>query len=141
MPVLLHILLFKVRIFFKLSTELSTKNLVKHLGSLIVFGGFAVGAFLFARVLTEYLLVKAHLGLFLLHRFLSMLMFVFFLSVNVGNIIVSYATFYRSRETEYFLTKPVPHTAVFIIKFLDNFFYSSTVLFIIVVAVVLGYGS
>jgi ABC-2 type transport system permease protein len=70
-----------------------------------------------------------------------MLLFVLFVSVNVGNIIVSYATFYRSRETEYLLTKPVPHVNVFIVKFLDNFFYSSTVLFVIVVSVLLGYGS
>ncbi len=138
---LFHILFFKIRIFFKLSSELNTKSIVKHVSSLIVFGGFAIGAFVFARVLTEYLLDRAHLGLFLLHRFLSMLLFVFFLSVNVGNMIVSYATFYRSKETEYFLTKPISYLNVFIIKFLDNFFYSSTVLFIIVVSVLLGYGS
>ncbi|MBI3189469.1 MAG: hypothetical protein HYZ33_02355, partial [Ignavibacteriales bacterium] len=54
--------------------------------------------------------------------------------------IVSYATLYRSKETEYFFTKPIPHLSLFIIKFLDNFFYSSTTLFMIALAVLFGYG-
>src|SRR5207244_11194455 len=62
-------------------------------------------------------------------------------SINVGNIIVSYATLYRSSEMEYFLTKPIPHTNLFLIKFLDNFFYSSTAFFLMAMAVLLGYGS
>ena len=138
---ILHILYFKLRGFYKLSIEWKTANIVKNIASLVVFGGFTVTAYLFARTTTSYLLDTAHLGLFLLHRFLSMLLFVFFLSINVGNIIVSYATLYRSEETAYLLTKPLRHVHLFIIKFLDNFFYSSTALFLIASAVLFGYGS
>ena len=141
MSVLVHLVKFKIHILTKLTTELSAKNILKNLGSLIVFGGFGVGSYFFAHSLTMYLLETAHLGLFLLHRFISMVLFVLFLSVNVGNLIVSYATFYRSTETEYFLTKPIGHVSVFVIKFLDNFFYSSTVLFLISFAVLYGYGT
>lgn len=141
MSVLVHVLKFKIHILTKLTAELSTKNILKNLGSLIVFGGFGLGSYFFAHSVTMYLLETAHLGLFLLHRFISMILFVLFLSVNVGNLIVSYATFYRSTETEYFLTKPIGHVSVFVIKFLDNFFYSSTVLFLISFAVLYGYGT
>ena len=48
MRILAHILLCKLRIFFKLSSELSAKNIIKHLSSFVVFGGFALGAFVFA---------------------------------------------------------------------------------------------
>jgi ABC-2 type transport system permease protein len=138
---ILHILRFKTRSVVMRSTELNPANIVKGVGSLIVFGGFMIGAYYSSRIATDYLLDTARLGLFLLHRFLSMLLFVFFLSINVGNIIVSYATFYRSPEMEYYLTKPISHTNLFLIKFLDNFFYSSTVFFLLALAVLYGYGS
>jgi len=141
MAEILHILRFKSRSILMRSTELNAANVVRTLGSIVVFGGFAIGAYYSSRVATDYLLDTARLGLFLLHRFMAMLLFVFFLSINVGNIIVSYATLYRSSEMEYFLTKPIPHTNLFLIKFLDNFFYSSTAFFLMAMAVLLGYGS
>ncbi len=141
MAELVHILQFKLRSSLKLSGEWRTANVVKQTASLLVFGGFALGAYSGAFSATSYLLTTAKLGLFLLHRFLSMLLFVFFMSINVGNIIVSYATFYRSQEMSYYLTKPISHTQLFIMKFLDNFFYSSVTFFLLAAAVLLGYGS
>lgn len=141
MAEIFHILRFKSRSIINRSMDPSPANVVRALGSIIVFGGFMIGSYYFARVATDYLLDTARLGLFLLHRFLSMLLFVFFLSINVGNIIVSYATFYRSPEMEYYLTKPISHTNLFLIKFLDNFFYSSSVFFMLALAMLFGYGS
>ncbi len=141
MSELVHILRFKTQSLWNRSTELSPANVIRSLGSFIVFGGFILGAYYCSRVATGYLLDTARLGMFLLHRFMSMLLFVFFLSINVGNVIVSYATFYRSPEMEFYLTKPIAHTNLFLIKFLDNFFYSSTVFFMLALAVLYGYGS
>jgi hypothetical protein len=64
----------------------------------------------------------------------------FFISVNIGNIVVSFSTLFRSDETSFLFTKPVSFTKIFLIKFLDNFFYSSTTLLLIVAAALLGYG-
>ncbi|MBA4311182.1 MAG: hypothetical protein C0417_00990 [Chlorobiaceae bacterium] len=141
MNVLIHITRFKILSFLKLSFELKAKNIFRNLASVIIFGGFAFGAYYATRVGTDYLLDTAKLGSFLLHRFLSMMLFVYFVSINVGNIIVSYATFYRSTEIQYYLTKPVSYTELFLIKFFDNFFYSSSAFFIFAFAVLLGYGS
>lgn len=141
MNVIPHIAYFKLRSLLKISTELNATNIVRNVASIVVFGGFTIGAYYATRSATDYLLDTAKLGSFLLHRFLSMLLFVYFLSINVGNIIVSYATFYRSPEMTYYLTKPVSHTQLFIIKFFDNFFYSSTAFFLIAFTVILGYGS
>jgi len=140
-PPSLYLVYFKLRSFLKIPAGANAKTIIKSVASTIVFGGFAVGAYYFSRSTTFYLLDKAHLGVFLLHRFISMLLYVFFFSVNVGNVIVSYATLYRSQETSYLLTKPISHTSLFIIRFLDNFFYSSTTLFLMATAVLLGYGS
>ncbi|MBI1804365.1 MAG: hypothetical protein HY033_04635 [Ignavibacteriae bacterium] len=138
---ILHIVRFKFRTFLTLSTEWQKHNIVQQAASVFVFGGFILGAYLGARVATDYLLDTAKLGLFLLHRFISMALFVFFLSVNVGNIIVSYATLYRSPETAYYLTTPISHTSLFLVKFFDNFFYSSAAFFLIALSVLIGYGS
>jgi ABC-2 type transport system permease protein len=70
-----------------------------------------------------------------------MILFIFFIAVNLGNIIVSYSTLYKSSEVAYLMTKPLPSVSLFVIKFLDNFFYSSTTLLFISFAALLGYGS
>jgi ABC-2 type transport system permease protein len=138
---ILHILRFKIIIFLKTSFRFRPETILKIVASTVVFGGFSVAAFFFSRRVTGYLLDEAHIGLFLFHRFFSMMLYVFFLSVNVGNLIVSYASLYRSRETMFFLTKPISHARIFIVKFIDNFFYSSVTLFLMVMAVVAGYGA
>jgi ABC-2 type transport system permease protein len=141
MRILFHILYYKIRSFLKLTFDWNVNRMVKNAASGLVFGGFAVGAYYFSIAVTDYVLVKQHLGIFLMHRFLSMILYVFFLSINIGNIIVSYASLYRSNETLYLLTKPVKYTTLFIIKFLDTFFYSSTTLFLMALAVLAGYGT
>ncbi len=117
------------------------QSLAKNLSSLVIFGGFAAVVFLLARAATMYLLAQAHIGLFLFHRFLSMLLYVFFITVNLGNIIVCYATLYKSEEVIFLMGMPVSYAKIFLIKFVDNFFYSSSTLTLLGLALLLGYGS
>jgi ABC-2 type transport system permease protein len=125
----------------KTTFDLRFVSVVRGIGSLLVFGGFAAGAYILSNEITRYVLEQPKIGLFLFHRFISMMLFVFFVSVNLGNIIVSYATLYRSPEVAFLLTKPVAYPTIFILKFLDNFLYSSTTLFLVAFMVLLGYGS
>ncbi len=141
MTEILHILRYKILSFIKVNIDWHFESAVKNVGSFLVYTGFSIGTFFFTRGLIAFLLEEVHIGQFLLHRFISMLLYVFFLSVNVGNIIVSYSTLYKSKEVVYLLTAPVSHTNLFVIKFLDNFFYSSTTLFLIGLCALLGYGS
>ncbi len=135
------ILNIKAQGFLKSIFTTSPGALVKNLSSFLVFGGFAVGVFFISRFITSYLLQQVHIGQFLFHRMLSMLLYVFFISVNLGNMIVSYATLYKSQEVNFLMAMPVSHAKVFLIKFIDNFFYSSTTLSLVGFAVLLGYGS
>lgn len=127
--------------FWKVTLSLNVQSVIKNVGSFIVFGSFAIGAFFFSRFLTAYLLENVKIGLFLFHRFMSMLLFVFFITISLGNMVVSFSTLYRSPEVNFMLTRPIPHLTIFIIKFLDNFFYSSGTLFLAGFSVLLGYGS
>lgn len=119
--------------------DFSFRGLVKSIGSTLVYGGFAVGAFIFAIRALDFLLIEQRIGLFLLHRFISIILFIFFLSVNVGNIVVSYSTLFRSPEVSFLLTKPVNPIRIFVIKFFDNFFYSSGTLIMVMVALLTGF--
>lgn len=141
MNILLHILKFKLITFLKTTFDVRTVSIVRGIGSLMVFGGFAAGAYMLSSWITSFVLDNTRIGMYLFHRFISMMLFVFFLTVNLGNIVVSYATLYRSSEVEYLLTKPVSYTTIFVLKFFDNFLYSSTTLFLVAFMVLWGYGS
>ena len=117
------------------------QSLVKSAASFIIFGGFALGIFILTRGATVYLLQHAHIGLFLFHQFLSMVLYVFFVTVNLGNMIVCYATLYKSEEVKFLMGLPISHEKIFLIKFIDNFFYSSSTLWLLGLAMLLGYGS
>jgi len=141
MAEIVHILRYKLLAFLKVNVDWRFENVLKNIGSFVVYTGFMLGTFLFTRTMIGFLLEQAHIGTFLLHRFLSMTLYVFFLSINVGNIIVSYSTLYKSSEVAFLLTKPISFTKIFAIKFLDNFFYSSTTLLVIGLSVLAGYGT
>lgn len=141
MGILLHILRYKLLMFVKSTFEVRFVSVVRGVGSLLVFGGFSLAAYFLSHEITRFVLQQTQTGLFLYHRFLSMMLFVFFMAVNLGNIIVSYSTLYKSPEVGYLLTKPISFTNIFVLKFLDNFLYSSTTLFLVAFMVLLGYGS
>ncbi len=138
---LLHILKYKIISGIKLKLEPKLNTVMKNLASVIIFGGFAVGAYFFSYNLTSYLIEEVRIGQFLLHRFLSMFLFVFFVTITLGSILVSYSTLFKSPEVRFLFTQPVSYFKIFLIKFLDNFFYSSTTFFLMGFAVIAGYGA
>jgi ABC-2 type transport system permease protein len=141
MSLLLHIIKFKLLSFIKLQDGITLISILKNLGTSSVYIFFAVGIYFFAENIISYLLVDVKIGLYLLHRFIFIFMFVFFLTVNIGNIVVSYSTFFKTREVGFLLTCPVSFTKIFLIKFFDNFFYSSSTLLLIITAAISAYVS
>lgn len=139
MTQIVHIIFYKILAFMKFEMDFSPRGIVKSVGSTLVYAGFAVGAFVFALRALDFLLIEQRIGLFLLHRFISIVLFIFFLSVNIGNIVVSYSTLFRSPEISFLLTKPVNPVRIFVIKFFDNFFYSSGTLIMVMVALLVGF--
>lgn len=136
----LHILYYKILIFLKVNSPFNFSAVLKSLGSGIVYSIFAYGCFVMTSNTIEYLLINVKIGSFLLHRFVLVVLFIFFIAINVGNMVVSFSTLYKSKEVFHLITKPISFTKLFLIKFLDNFFYSSTTLLLIITAVLLGYG-
>jgi ABC-2 type transport system permease protein len=139
MSTFFHILKYKLLSFVKATFDRKMVTAVKGIGSVVVFGTFAVAAFALSFAITRF--VVPQVGLEVFHRIVSMTLFVLFVSVNMGNIIVSYATLYKSAEVGYLFTKPVSFSQIFVLKFLDNFLYSSSTFFLLVFMALLGYGA
>ncbi len=139
MQTFFHILRYKVLSFLKTTFDRKAVTAVRGIGSLVVFGGFALSAYALSFAITSYIVPKVGLAVF--HHLVAMMLFVLFVAVNMGNIIVSYATLYKSPEVGYLFTKPVSFEQIFVLKFLDNFLYSSTTFFLLVLMALLGYGT
>jgi len=141
MDQIFHIIKYKLVSFMKINTDLKPVSILKNLGSMVVYVLFGIGVYFFTLSSLSYLLEEIRIGTFLLHRFVSIILFIFFMAVNAGNIIVSFSTLYKSKEVYYLIAKPISFTKIFLIKFLDNFFYSSTTMLLMISAVMLGYST
>ena len=141
MKQIIHIIKYKFIAFIRPETKISSTYILKNVGSGSIYFAFALGAFFFSNSLIKFLLTQVSIGQFLLHEFISMVLFIFFISINVGNIIVSYSTLYKSAEVNFLLTKPIPPESIFTIKFLDNFFYSSSTLLMVLFSLLAGYAN
>lgn len=141
MNILLHIYYYKLISFLKISFNKKITSALKNVGTASVYLLFGFGVYLFTQNGLKYLLEDIRIGSFLLHRFASIILFIFFIAVNVGNMVVSFSSLYKSKEVSFLMTKPIVFHNIFIVKFLDNFFHSSTTLLLIIVAVLFGYGS
>lgn len=134
-----QLLKYKTLLFFRLEKEISLSRIIKDLGTFLVYASFTFGAYFFTLKSIEYALEEMKIGKFLLHEFLSIILFVFFTAVNIGNIVVSFSTMFKSSEVQHLFTKPISHRSIFSIKLLDNLFYSSSTLFLIMIAFFAGY--
>ncbi len=141
MEILVHILKFKFLTFIKLQEAFSAKMIIKNISASLIYLLFAIGIFYFTKNILSYLIEDVKIGMFLLHRFFFVVLFILFMTVNIGNIVVSYSTFFKSCEVGFLLTTPISFAKIFFIKFLDNFFYSSSTLLLMVSAALAGYTS
>jgi hypothetical protein len=87
MDQIFHIIKFKMISFMKINTDLKPVNILKNLGSTVVYVLFGIGVYFFTKSSLAYLLEEIKIGTFLLHRFVSIILFIFFMAVNAGNII------------------------------------------------------
>ncbi len=144
MKQIFHILKYKFIAYVKFENRFQLyglTNVIKDISSFLVYAGFGIGSFFFTKSIIKFLLVDIKVGLFLLHQFIAMVLFIFFVAVNIGNIIVAHSTLFKSSDVTFLMAKPVKPSQIFLIKFLDNFFYSSSTLFIVIISVLAGYAS
>lgn len=141
MKEIIHLLKFKFISFININKQLSKETFWRSVASNLIFLTFAFGTFFFVKEIIRYVLEEIYIGEFLLHRFFSMILFVFFFSINAGNLIVAYSMVFKSKEIQFLMTKPVKYSFISIIKILESILYSSPTFLMIGISALFAYGS
>lgn len=136
-----HLLYYKIKTLLYFQIELNKTSIVKNVASFFVYSFFLLAFYNGTQFAIDVVIVKYRLGLFILHKFIGIGVFIFGMSVAVGNMIVSFSTLYKSAEINFLFSKPISSESLFIVKFLDNFFYSSSTLFVFLIAGLSGYAN
>lgn len=137
----LIILKYKAIAFIRPETELKPSMVIKGFFGGIIYLLFAYGIYSVTLAITDQMLNNFRIGLYLYHKFIAVILLIFFITVNIGNVLVSFTTLYKSKDVLHLLTKPVSIKNLFTVKFLDNFFYSSTTLFLLILSALIAYGN
>ncbi len=141
MTLLTHLFLYKIKSLFVLSFDLKLKTLLKNFAAGLIYILFAYGTYKVSSASLFFALHEIKIDVFIFHKIVAILLFMFFLSVNAGNILVSIGGLFRGKEVNYYFTKPIPFENIFLVKFLENFFYSSGTLFMILFAALYAYAN
>jgi ABC-2 type transport system permease protein len=80
------------------------------------------------------------MGLLLVERLLFLLFAILFVLLLLSNLIVSYSTLFRNRETSYLLTMPVPRQAVFQWKLVESTLVASWAFLFLIAPFIVAYG-
>lgn len=139
---IIQIFKYKLRIFLNYNNQIFSNKqfLIQSIIGTLIFLLFGLGIYFFTKGVLRYVLEEIHIGQFLLHRFISILLFVFFISITAGNIIVAYSMLFKSNEVFHLITKPIKHEKLFFIRMIESILYSSPTFLLIGFAVLIAYG-
>jgi len=105
-----------------------------------ITGYLGFGFWLF-RAALNYLYKFPLIGNLLADRILFLVFAFFFIMLVVSNLIIGYATLFKNRETEWFLSMPVRHRDVYRWKFIEALGVSSWALVFLSAPMLAAYGS
>ncbi|MCX8056895.1 MAG: hypothetical protein N3F03_04720 [Ignavibacteria bacterium] len=142
MKQIIQILRYKLQVFINYNKNIvfNKKNLFRSFLASIIFIAFGIGAYIFTYNVLHFVLDEIKIGTFLLHRFISIFLFVFFLSISAGNIVVAYSIIFRNEEVYHLITRPIEFDKLFILRMIESIFYSSPTFLLIGSSVLIGYG-
>lgn len=107
--------------------------------SVFILAYLLVGYWLFYSGL-EYVYRFPLVGTLLSQRILFLIFGFFFLMLAFSNVVIGYSAFFKSRETEWFLTLPISHRDVYRWKFLEALVVSSWALIFLSLPLMAAYG-
>ena len=108
------------------------------LGAFVV-GYIGVGYWLF-HFGFNYIQQFPLVGALLSQRILFLIFGFFFVMLIFSNLIISYSTLFKNRETSWFLTLPIPHRTVYRWKFVEALFVSSWALMFLSAPMMTAFG-
>jgi hypothetical protein len=112
-------------------------HLIVFLGVIfaLIAGGSAVFTFIF-----KFLAQQQDFGPLLTDRLIGMVMMTFFSMLVFSNLIITLSTTYISKEIDYYMSQPVPHETIFLVKLIESIVYSSWAFAILSIPLFLSFG-
>ena len=104
-----------------------------------VLGYLLLGYYLFHRGL-EFIFAFPAVGALLAQRILFLIFGFFFVMLTFSNLIIGYSTLFKNRETNWFLTLPIPHADIYRWKFLECLVVSSWALMFLSAPMMIAFG-
>lgn len=102
--------------------------------------GYGIGAFWVFLYGFDYIAHTMGMGYFVMDRLFYVFFMVLLFMLIVSQLIITYTTFYRNPEIEFFFSLPVSYSSVFGIKFLESTFLSSWAFVFLFAPLLLAYG-
>ena len=126
---------------FRFGSGWNAGSIFMEIATTLVFAAFAYGAYAAIKVTIAFMIESVHLPVIFLHSLLATGLFALFVMTAVGNSVTAFSAFFRSEELEYLFTLPLDAKKIFIFKFAENFFRSSTPMFLLGGSALLAYGT
>ena len=126
---------------FRFGSGWNAGSIFMEIATTLVFAAFAYGAYAAIKITIAFMLESVRLPVIFLHSLLATGLFALFVMTAVGNSVTAFSAFFRSEELEYLFTLPLDAKKIFIFKFAENFFRSSTPMFLLGGSALLAYGS
>lgn len=135
------LLRLKLRLLWLQGNRTARTHFFRTLFSILTLVVFAYLTYLVVLFTSDYLINGVHIGLFLYHRLMALGFYVLFAIISIANILIAFATLFRNSEVDFLLALPLDAQNLFFVKFLDSFFYSSGLMFALVLASIAGYAA
>lgn len=138
----------QMRILARIQRQMLTARLGGNLrkSKLMVFtlGGFMLGYLIIGYLLfsqgLNYVSRLPGVGNLMIERVLYLMIFFFFIMLIFSNVIINYSSLFRSKETQWLLTLPIDHRALFSWKMVETLLVSSWGLIFLSAPLLAAYG-
>lgn len=130
----------KTRSFFSGIFKKETEQMARNLAYVFIASLFAFMGFFFFYRIFLYLQSTPDIGSALIIRILSTGFLTFFVLLAVSNIITSISTLYSSPEVSYLFSNPISYKDIFLVKFVENIFFSSWAITLLGTPIIASYG-
>ena len=131
----------KILSLLRYGKGLTKGTMFMEIATTSVFAAFAYGAFKGIFITLGFLINEVHLPVVFLHSLLATGLFALFVMTALGSSVTAFSAFFRSDEVEYLFNFPLKPEKIFLYKFAENFFRSSTPMFLLGGAALIAYGT
>lgn len=115
-------------------------QLVRNISTGTVLGIlFVAGYLFFNRLIFSYVVSLEEIGFLLIDRLVSIGFLAFFFMLIISSFTISFATLFRSRETEYLFSMPISKNMLLLGKYIDIVVFSSWAIMLMAIPILFAY--